>query len=92
VLRADASAKQLHARAGSGRLDDRGFHAGVVLYELLCNGGGERIDGGGTDGANLVTRATSAAASGLILTSGQRQAASANAETAKTMFFFMMHS
>jgi hypothetical protein len=57
---------------GAGRFDDRRFHARVRLHELLGNGGGEGIDGGGADRADLVPRAARSAASGLILAGGQR--------------------
>ena len=52
---ADAGAEQLHAAAGAGRFDDRGLDA-AGLAELLGNRGGERINGGRSDDADLVAR------------------------------------
>ena len=50
---AHAGAEQLEAAAGAGRFDHGGLHAGG-LAELLGNGGGEGINGRGTDDADLV--------------------------------------
>ena len=54
-IHADAGAEQLHAAAGAGGLDHRGLDA-AGLAELLGDRRGERIDGGRSDDADLVTR------------------------------------
>ena len=53
MIDADAGAEQLQSAAGAGGLDHQRLHAGA-LAELFSHGGGEGIDSGGSDDADLV--------------------------------------